>query len=416
MRVALYEPEPRVCGPMASMYHLQRGFRALGHDCDVVTFTRSGKPRVTWQGGAEGMRLHTRFWRRAPDVTGSMATAGEILRSYDAVVLSDVRTISQDKAALAGKSALSAAVPDYLAILDQSGVKFTTALHGNNYPMSEVMFAPDLVSLRNFTKAAITYSPTSPNASRTFWPDVNWILSPLPYAMETEPDDDSAPDSQVVGITGRYIPNKGHQALACAAGTGRLHADVELWGACSVGAGPSQTFHTWEALTQRLQLTGKRHGNQPDTSNGGDIIKPYLWDINGPNGTIRYMGPYQDPVTTCRRLAVHMDLTASNFSDGMEFSQFEAIDAGCLQASVASMWNPGFAGRVIEALSVVPGEKKLLESERGGQILDMIAEAAADLLALSQGERHRHAKVNRKFLDYTHNPSTVAALFLEALA
>lgn len=415
MKIAIYEPEPRVCGPMASAYHLQSGFRALGHDCDVITFTRSGKPSITWQGGEEGMRLHIRFWRRAPDIVAKRSDAAKVLRGYDRVILTDVRTISQDKDAMAHRSSLDPKLPDYFTILRDSGVLFTTALHGNNYPPKEVTFAHDLVTLPNFTGGAITYSPSSPDASHHLWPQVTWKLVPLPYQMVTAPEEKSAPVSDRVGITGRYIPNKGHQALAMAAGTGRFKADVELWGACSVGAGASQSFTTFEALTQLLQLDGRRHGNQPETPNGGDLIKPYPWDVTGPNGSISYKGPYQDPVATCRRLGVHLDLTAATFSDGMEYSQFEAIDAGCLQASVESMWNPEFHGYILPSFPVVFGEKKLMNHSEGQKILDHIATAVKAQIMIPHGERRTLAQDNRKVLARVHSPAKVAKAYLEVM-
>jgi hypothetical protein len=399
---------------MACAFHLQAGFRKLGHDADVVTFTRSGKPRITWQPGE--IRLHTSFWRRPPDIVAKIIDAPDVLDGYDYVILSDVRTMRQDKMAVNGKAFCEPGLPDYVSILEHINKPFTTALHGNNYPPKEVQFAPRLLALSNFTGTAVTYSPTSPNLSQNLWPDVTWLESPLPYQMETDVCD-ALPYGDAVGITGRFIPNKGHQLLALITGTDRVLHDTELWGACSVGAGPSQTYRAFEALVVELGLEGKRYGNEQWTyPSGGDVIRPYLWDVVAKSGyTIQYKGPYEEPVSTCSRLRIHCDFTGARFSDGMEFSQFEAIDAGCLQVSVESMWNTAFQGEVIPAIDVIPGEPKILNTDVGRRLMDTAAEAINAQLAVNDTERHRVARHNRQVLADIHDPAKIATTFLRAL-
>jgi|SRR5277367_2428302 len=411
MKIAIYEPEPRICGPMTCAYHLQSGFQKLGHECDVITFTKSGKPSITWG----SMRQHIRWYRRAPDITTKYTDATEVLRDYNAVILSDVRTMLQDKEALKGTASIVPSKPDYLIVLEKSGVRFTTAVHGNFYPPKEVVFASELFSLPAFRGRAISFAPRAQNASNGAWPDVEWIQSPLPYQMQSDPDDDTPSSGMASGITGRFIPNKGHHLLAIAAAKGYIPGNVELWGACSVGAGPSQSYRAFEILHQELELPGVRYGNQPETPNGGDLIRPYPWDITGPNGAIMYCGGYDDPIKTCDRLAVHVDLTASTFSHGMEFSQFESMDAGCTQVSVESMWHNMFIGKVIPAIPVVPGEKKLLNSEEGRELLATVGEAVSSSLTKDSAARRMNAGYNRKALSVVNNPATVAGKFLECL-
>jgi hypothetical protein len=411
MRVAIYEPEPRICGPMTCAYQLQAGFQALGHDCDVLTFTKSGKPSITWG----SMRQHIRWYRRAPDVVAKYADATSVLKGYDFTILTDVRTILQDKEALKGTGALSKDTPDYLAVLDKAGVEFTTAVHGNMYPPSEVQFASQLFSLPGFTGKAIAFSPKAPLASAHIWPSVVWLNSALPYNMLSEPDDDSTSPGGAIGITGRFIPNKGHGLLGLAGGLGLIKGDVELWGACSVGAGPSQSYRVFEFLTKELGLPGTRAGNEPDTVSGGDIIRPHPWEVDGPDGLISYKGGYEDPIIACWRLAVHCDLTAATFSSNMEFSQFESIDAGCGQVSVESMWNPEFTAEVIPAIQVISGEKKLSGTESGRAILGVVSDAVNKAKAKSTTTRRAEALHNRKVMSAVNSPATVAKNFLEAV-
>lgn len=411
VKIAIYEPEPRICGPMTCAYHLQAGFRKLGHECDVITFTKSGKPSVSWG----SMRKHIRWYRRAPDVTARYADATSVIRRYDAVILSDVRTILQDKEALRGAGAIDKSRPDYLVVLEKAGVRFTTALHGNYYPPKEVVFAAELLSLPCFSGSAIAYAPRAMEASKSIWPQVEWIHSTLPYQMTSDPASDEPSPGTAAGITGRYIPNKGHHLLGITAALGKIPGDVELWGACSVGAGPSQSYHTFEAMTKVLGLTGVRDGNEPWTPSGGDIIRPHTWMVNGPAGVISYKGGYEDPIATCRRLSVHADLTGSNFSHGMEFSQFESIDAGCTQVSVESMWHHAFTGTVIPAMASVPGEKKLLGTDEGKELTDMLGGAVFNALSRSSATRRAAALHNRQALAAVNDPAVVASQFLEAL-
>lgn len=420
MRVAIFEPEPRVCGPMSWAYHIRDGIRENGHEADVVTFTRSGKGRAAW--GQGNMRPGIRWWGKQPDVVAKMRDAGAVLDGYDRVILTDVRTVMQDKEAAKGKGYLVKDVPDYLHILRSTKTPFVFALHGNNYPPGEVPYATELIDLNHFTGVAVTHSPTSPNLSRHLWPDVRFIESPLPYRMRTNPDDDTLAGppvgTDVVGISGRYITTKGHHALAMVAARGHVpNVDkIQLWGASSLSLAASATYKTFEALClgKPLTLPGVRHGViKPGerTETGGDVIRPYLWEVTTPSGTqIEYKGGYEDGFTACRNLSVHVDLTASAFSDGMEYSQFESIDAGCLQVSVESMWSDDFSGVSVSSVDSWPHESKINDG-----ILAEVGDAINKTISLDAKTRREVARYNRHVLHTKHAPKVVARTFLEAL-
>lgn len=425
MRIAIFEPEPRVCGPMAWAYHLRDGFRENGHESDVVTFTRSGKARSVW--GEGNMRPGIRWWGRSPDVVSRLKDAGYVLDQYDCIVLTDVRTVMQDKEAAKGKSYLVADVPDYLTVLTSTRTPFIFALHGNNYPPGEVPYVTQLISLPNFYGTAVTHSPTSPNLSRHLWPDVEFTVSPLPYRMQTVTDSEllgGNAEYDVVGITGRYITTKGHHALGMAAALNLMPSAnrVQLWGASSLSLAASATYKTFEAMVlgKPLSLPGVRHGViKPGerTETGGDVIRPYLWEVTAPCGTqIEYQGGYESGFAACRNLNVHVDLTASEFSDGMEYSQFEAIDAGCMQVSVRSMWSDDFKGRAIDPIPSWPGEAKLVKQPAWQEVLENIGDAVEEVLNLNTAQREEIARHNRTVLDIKHAPKVVARTFLKAFA
>lgn len=424
MRFAIFEPEPRVCGPMSWAYHLRDGIRENGHECDVVTLTRSGKPRSVW--GAGNMRPGIRWWGQSPDVVGRTSDAGDVLDQYDGVILSDARTVMQDKEAAKDKAYLQPDVPDYLSALADTRTPFIFALHGNNYPPSEVPYVQQLLELPNFLGRAVTHSPTSPDLSRHLWPDTAFTVSPLPYRMRTTPDDETLAgpsDAEHVGITGRYITTKGHHALGMAAALDLMpSADrVQLWGASSLSLAASATYKTFEAMVlgKPMTLPGVRHGViKPGerTETGGDVIRPYLWEVTAPGGTqVEYKGGYEDGFAACANLNVHVDLTASDFSDGMEYSQFEAIDAGCMQVSVKSMWSTDFTGRAVESVSSWPGEAKLVRQSAWREVLGEIGEAVEEVLTLDESQRRIVARFNRTVLAAKHAPAVVARTFLTTM-
>jgi FkbM family methyltransferase len=409
---------------MSWAFHIRDGIRENGHEADVVTFTRSGKVRKAW--GEGNMRPGIRWWGKVPDVVGKLTEAAATLDTYDAVILTDVRTVMHDKDAISDGAYLVADIPDYITVLSGTKTPFTFALHGNNYHENEVPFVEKLLALDNMCGAAVTHSPTSNKASWDKWSHLTWFESPLPYRMRTKPDDDtlagapldpSAP-SDIVGITGRYITTKGPHALAMATAKGHLTDvdEVQLWGASSLSLAASATYKTFEALHlgKPYELEGVRHGViKPGqrTETGGDVIRAYLWEITAPDGTqISYNGGYEDGFTTCRKLNVHVDLTASSFSDGMEYSQFESIDAGCLQVSVKSMWSDDFQGVAIESVDRWPAEAAIEDD-----VLRRIGDGVNRVLTADEAQRRRMVRHNRSVLHYKHAPKVVAQTFIEAL-
>lgn len=413
MRVAIYEPEFRVAGPVNYTFHLREGLVALGHECDVVTFTRSGRPSATW--GEDGQRDHIRWWHRVPEVTAPFKDAAEVLAHYDRVILSDARITSQNKRAEKGMGAVDPHLPDYVAVLLGQRTPFTYCLHSNTYPDEEVDHLPLLHGSPAFIGRGVTYGK-EPDLTRPIFREVTWLRSRLPYRARYGVGDGPSP-GQAVGITGRYVPNKGHHALGLAAGTGRITADVELWGACSVGAGPSQTFKTYEALVELVGLKGHRWGPEPDTPNGGNLIRPYAWEVKTEDGhAVRYQGSYTDAVETCRRLAVHVNLTANRYSDGMDYVVLESADAGCVQVAVESSWDPALKGFTMAPFATVPGEKKLLGTDAGARLLDVIGDLCNCALDVVHSPRRRELiEHNREVLASLFDPRSAAAVMMDVL-
>jgi hypothetical protein len=110
MKVAILEPEPGVKGPTAWAFRLKHGFIGLGHECDVVSYTKSGKSRKAWGTPQPGAR----WWSEAPNVVVKTENIVEVLDSYDMIVLPEIKIPQHDKIALkAGEGVL----PEYVDAL-----------------------------------------------------------------------------------------------------------------------------------------------------------------------------------------------------------------------------------------------------------------------------------------------------------
>jgi hypothetical protein len=411
VKFAIYEPEPMVCGPMVWASHLREGMRRLGHECDVLTFTRSGQPKKAWVTPDKTDSLR---WRAGPpDVTARYRDAREVLSGYDGIILNDARTVLHDRGALIGMSYLETIRPDYLVVLERGRVPFTFALHGNAYPPKELPFVEELVDLPGFTGTAVTHSPLANQRGMELWPRVEWINAPLPYVPRVETVDAPPPDdvaTRAVGITGRYTSTKGHHALAFAAAHGYLPSAVavRLWGSAVVNRAPSPTFLTFEQLTKTMGLNGWR--------DEAPVTKAAPWTVMVGNNHVSYAGGYRDGVLVATGLSVHVDLTAARYSAGaVEFSQLEAIDAGRAQVSVSSMWDERFHGLTVPAVDHWPGDSRLATDETLRGPLELVGRTVESVLSWGPDLWRQSVTHNRHVLREVHDPAKVASAYVDAL-
>lgn len=419
MRIAIYEPEPMVCGPMSWANHLQTGFRQLGHHCDVVTFTRSGKPRKAWITEDPKDLTGVRWRRTPPDVVAKLHDASTVLGGYDGVILNDPRTVWQDKQALEGTAYLVSDQPDYVTALAGTrvnpAVPFTFVLHGSTYHPGELPFIKQLLELDNFTGKAITHSPRSPERSRELWSQVKFNLVNLPYSPVHQVTDPGPATlkQQPIGITGRYTSIKGHHALAAAYAWGYLPTGVNVFlhGGCTTTRAPSLSLVTFENLLQSAPgVTGSRAS--------GPVTQGLPWSMTNQSGDhLFYLSGYRDGVQVAEKLQVHLDLTSYKFTSGaVEYSQLEAIDAGSLQVSVDTMWDRRFVGSLLPGVETWPSDRLLTRDEdKRERFLKPIGDAVEDALSATLGERTGIMRSNREVLHWYYDPRRVAEAFLDAL-
>lgn len=406
MRVAIYEIIPNAGGISVWSNQLQHGFRQLGHECDLVALTKSGKPSSSWD--HKGHTKPGTWWRHTPfDVVGKLKNAASIFNAYDLVVLHDGRDKAADKVAFKRQGHLVPELPDYLVALMSSNTPFTLMLHGNNYTKNEAPFAEQLLSLPNYLGVGMTCSTTSRDDNDA-WSKSDWVVSPIPYKLRHDPHEPPAHDLSSVGITGRYNWTKGHHALALTAGMGLFPTeyDVHLYGGCPTGRYTSPSHQTYVQLVGRLGLTGEHDGTNP--------YDAYTWRVKLPGGgTMHYHGTFYDGYETCQKIGTHVDLTSMSLSRGLlEYSELEAIDAGCASVAVNSMWVDGFHADTLPGVKTWPNAERICQDEAVGQYLEPLGNAVTAAVNRSPDDRRARVAHNRERVRELNDPAKVASIII----
>ena len=407
----MYEPDPRVCGPLSWAGHLRFGFESLGHEVKQVSSTKSGKPRKGWGTPAWGGH----WWSSTPDLVVRDEQLGRALADFDLVVLPEPKSPAEDKLAVKEKR-----WPLYYTALWQSKTKFTTAYHGNNYDDKSAPFMRYLFEMPNFAGKVLSHSERSRTSSELA-ASVPYYSLPLPYRPRKEIGD-PFPVNSTVGTTGRFMFNKGTLLVALAARHLGSADTVELWGSCSTGLGTSATYDCYKVLLPDAAAY-KRYGDQeeklakgdPNVTEHGNTIRPFHWDVRLTNGVlVRYLGNYVDPVGVASRLGVHVNLTGYKYSGGLvEFSTLEAMDAGSLCVTPNHVSDDRYRTSRV-GVTDPPGTLKAAE-----KIPDVIHDVAAridSVSAFAATNAPGHAEIvqhNREMLRQISDPAMIAARILE---
>lgn len=409
MRVAILEPEPGVKGPTAWAFRMRYGFQRLGHHCDVVSYTKSGKSRSSWGKPQPGGR----WWSEAPDVVVKHSALLECLNSYDMIVLPEIKVPLHDKTAIKeGEGVL----PLYVDVLRKTTTRWTTALHGSFYPEKDIPFVPALLESPSRGRMLVTMSDDSARDSNPLFHEMEWLKGPMPFIPRFDVDTPLTTE-RIVGTSGRFIYNKGQPLIALSGTELPEDVTVEVWGSCSVGRGPSPTYIVYELLRDHFGAMTKRYARidavkgHPD----GNIVTPFPWDARVPGkALIRYLGNYTDPAATARRFMVHMNLTAYRFARGLvEYSTLEAMDAGALAIMPAHLSDPQFRGLVLDWYTGSPTQKRLI-SDDGHKLIKKVAEAFETCLAIPDVHRADIVRHNREVLRTRNDPAKSASVMIES--
>lgn len=331
MKVAVFEPHPRMCGVTAWTWHMAQGFRDMGHHCDVVTFTKSGKRRKTTSRRRDGVTfaMGWQWWHEPADVTGTFRDAASTLDGYDLIVLNEPKNGTADRDA-----AKDGVIPEYIKALEQTSTPWMTILHAPQYDTTRGKFLERCLDAGKFTGFAIEHQPGSYGTGAWAfdgrikkvqeWP---W----LPYRLRPLATD--VPRYRMIGMSGRMIPNKGPAVLG-------YHADrfpegwrTRLHGAESGGHGPAVSYGIYEALARHHGWTGRRVGQKEpevdEIGNSGDMIHQWPWWLEKDGRVLEYVATYDDPRRIWQEIAVAVNLTQKKFAVGLEYTMLEAMEAGC---------------------------------------------------------------------------------------
>lgn len=331
MKIAVLEPYPRMCGVSAWTWHMAQGFRDLGHECHVVVFTPSGRPRKTTSRRRDGVTfaMGWQWWPESPDLTARWADAPSILDGYDLIVLNEPKNGTADRDA-----AKTTDVPEYIQALGRTTTPWLTILHAPQYDPKRAPYLRECLSAGKFTGTVIEHQPGSYESGE--WAFAGRITKIqqwpwLPYRRKSDVDT-SVPRYRMIGMTGRMIPNKGPAVLA-------YHADrfpegwrTRLHGAESGGRGPAVSFGIYEALARFHGWSGARTGRPgnpyDELNNSGDKIHAWPWWLQKDGRVLEYVATYDDPFRVWQEIAVAVNLTQKKFAVGLEYTMLEAMDAG----------------------------------------------------------------------------------------
>jgi hypothetical protein len=410
VKVAIYDPDPYCGGLMTWGRQMQAGLRAAGAECDVVSLTRSGKPRVSWGRPSSS----TEWYERPLDRTGAYKNCRDFLAEYDRIVLTEPLAGLQDKEAK--KQGWS--VPYYARVLEVAGVPFTTVLQSFSYAGKDAPFAEAVVSLPSFLGTGFAHAdPSKVLGGNQAMEAVKWVQAPHPYAPVL-PVDAAVPPRGVAGCTGRFAHINAFQLPAVAAARGLLPRDctVQLRGSSAVSARASFTFEVFEAIRDGYGMESWREGD--------GVIRPHPWVLwvndGAPCRIIRYDGAYpggaEGTVEACRTMQAHVSLMSRDKSTWVtNYAQLEAMDAGSVPVATDSHWSAWFRGKVIGALPTVPSVGLLIKDAGLHRWLAAAGDVITAALELADQERAEYATCNRTALRDVHQPAASARVLLEVL-
>lgn len=335
MKVAVLSPHMAVKGPMTWAFELASGFRDLGHHCDVVTSTKSGRMNNT----ESAARWNTWIWHGAhADVCAKDQDLGDVLAGYDLVVLDEPKNITKDKMALSARKKLEkpgdeTSLPAYVIGLEKAK-RWTCALHGpgtHHYagkggghpatPFVEELFGTPGWSGVIFTPA-VNFVDGIPWAAAARFVHVPGLPYRLKFADEVT---DVGPRTGVVGTLGRQTHVKGSPLLVKLANERKFPQEVELWGAGQVFRGMVFARMIREYLAREgweWRFLDREYTSGP-------------WEARRGDQRVRLGGKYPIPGISLEDVMTSFDtfisLTNRDFSRTLlEFTGLEALDAGRL--------------------------------------------------------------------------------------
>lgn len=408
MKIAIYEPLPRICGPVTWAGHLRTGFRKNGHECDIVTTTKSGRPSSKW--GEQNKYIYGLLWSPIlPDRTFKFP--GRELDEYDLIILTEPRCSPQDREVFFGR--VKKSLPTYIEVL--GGLKkapWVTALHGWQYGEKLSPYLQNLLATPTFLNHALALSRDHVDHRFKEAGVHVAVLPALPYEPKREIDSPVPnPQNPTVGLSGRLVSNKGPQLLTLLACEGLIKCDVELWGASTVSKGPSPVNDIYDLA--------RNYGFEGELDDKRMVFKPHRWKVEKGEQRIEYHGNYSDPVAMSERLTAQISFTSFGVNVMLEFVCLEALDAGCVGIYPEHLVPPTIPYDVFpfEFKTNAPSISRggIIKKKVDLELLKPVTSLINTAVELPYAERMRMAKTNREILRDVHDPQKFARAFLGLL-
>jgi hypothetical protein len=428
MKIAVFEPFPRMCGVTKWTFEVVHGFRSLGHHSDVISFSKSGRTRVTNKkrrfDGSLSSGWH--WWPESPDVQGKWANAVDMLNEYDLIVLNEPKNATCDREA----KRMKIDAPEYVDVLKRVSTPWMTILHAPQYTESMAPFLVPTLDSPSFTGYVIEHQAGSYDSGRWAFDGRVKMIQPwpwLPYRRRADQVAQGIERQWVVGLGGRFVTNKGHHMFAWLADRFPAHYKSRLFGSESGGVGPASSFEVYEALTKHHGWSGARAGESPpdEFNNQGDKIHCWPWwlskvDESGYLHVLEYTGGYDNPLVQWSECTVSVNMTSRKFAVGLEYTSLEAMDAGC--AIVLPAYSLNLTGadqyqthRMHKFTAPLTIGKNGVREHLGNpeEIADVIGTVHAADESVRSGS-HDPA-VNRAAIDQYHDPVHLARTIVEGV-
>lgn len=339
MKIAVFEPYTRTCGVTQWAFQIAHGFRDLGHECDVVSFTKSGRARATrGQSAATGnIRPGWRWWPDEPDVIGKWTDAKDILDKYDLIVLNEIKNGPEDTEAK--KKHYS--VPTYVRALQLTKTPWTSVMHdAMAYTPAVAPFIPALIATPTFTGVLVEARPGSYACAKWGLEDRVRLVQRWPW-LPYKPKG-RAPDVErhrIIGLGGRISSSKGFSTLASVAEELPERYQIHLFGPEAGGMGACVSFTYYEQLAGKMGWSGlrgdpsyisdKRSEWSLQINNYGAANTGHTWWLQKNGHVIKYTGPFLDGVEAWTKCAMAVQLSTDRIVTTLEYTTLEAMDAGC---------------------------------------------------------------------------------------
>lgn len=443
-KTAIFMPKPQLCGPGTWCRYLRSGFLNIGEECDVVTFTKSGKPRASF-GRIQQYKGSDANCTLLPDVVGDSSMTYEVLDKYDLIVLDQVKTAYQDKKAIDRGDD-----PFYIESLAMTDVPFCSALHGKYYweshetpkgrrPIQGTPFIRDLLSLSNFTGFLLDHArdfDSNCEILRKLAPAENRAKLALPYRLNVTDDWAMKTEQRqyTIGCNGRITGAKNRGLIWRALNTIGAKGSVVFRGASSVTNSACEAYLIYKRMHD-IGYRGWREETNADTGLG-PVQRPLPWTVEKEGLRFEFNGAFDSVWKGFGDMQVHLSVTDCGFSGGLlEFSTLEAMDAGCI-CIITKEFLPDYPlttgpfgsvgdssvgpppGIVVMDIGVEFGESKKFQEESGELFCEQLARALDEAACMYSDPNRRRELVaaNREWIRKHCDPKQHAAAILEGVA